>query len=364
VRVNRMLVLLLALLTSVVSGGNAKPIEISGKTIHAVPRWTQFEEFTVFTTPQTMFYGDHHQPVSFDDVTVDEMVFIEGRFGESSFSMTAYDVHLSPPHGDPPRNQDPMTDHLCGPVTWIDNEARIFKVFRDTAQGEVRGVAVPPDVPIKQAYIGEPLIDIEFADLVTGNPVMLNCHYEDDRIVADYVVRSNDWLPPESNSSVSYDIYGYITFIWPGPFQGFDIRIETMTGDPNHQEFSYYVGPPGGFLAFPWGYLDIPEGALSDWRTITVSGEFMFTWTLRNIYSFEPRTEFLIPVTLEIRYFDLTGIDPDFVNLTYFDEETQRWRPAGMMTHFAGEHAFRGSIEHFSRYSLSVNGRPIEKVAE
>jgi len=108
--------------------------------------------------------------------------------------------------------------------------------------------------------------------------------------------------------------------------------------------------------------LDFPQGALNQNTEIVVTGDFMFWWTLQNIYEFLPSMDFDIPVPIEIRYFNLDNINPDRVKLTYFDEEDQSWKLACHMTHYPDEHCFRGQVEHFSRYSLSTNNRPLQEV--
>jgi hypothetical protein len=383
VRLSRMKVLMLwMMMIGGAAEAAAKNIMIAYPSASSRMGINRDQEFQVVTTPETLFVRDQG-PCSFADILIGMPVMVEGRFpADAPGVIIANTVHLSshPPHDNAANRSEkplfeskakfamhgpnPMTDHVGGPVDSINEEESTFTVFMHEFAGQLAGINVPDDVPIRQAFIGEPLIDIDFEDLHPGDPMMINVRDDGDFFVATYMVRSNDWLPEGAANGLNYDLYGHIHEIWHGPLRGLTLEVETTTGEPNHQEFSFDVGPSGGMLYFPWGYVNIPEGALEDWRTITVAGEFMFTWTLRNEYSFEPRTQFLIPITLEIRYFNLDGINPENVNLSYYDEESGRWRVAGHMIHYPEDHAFRGEITHFSRYSLSVNGKPVQQAVE
>ncbi len=149
------------------------------------------------------------------------------------------------------------------------------------------------------------------------------------------------------------------------PYEVFPMEIVFNSEDPAFNNYSKVIGPEGGVFHFPWGHLAFPPGALNEELIIRVNSEFIFWDSMINVYFFNPHgTDFNVPVELEIRYFNLDEINPDRVFLSYYDEEREKWVIAGHMDHHPETHCFRGFIEHFSRYSLSTNQRPIEQQLE
>jgi len=293
------------------------------------------------------------------------MVFVEG-IAQANFKMDAFWVFVFGAGGfrsigEPPKS---ITDYIYGSISAINPDLKQFTVWVNAFQGESRPVTAIPGAVYLDAPLGGDIDVISFADLQIDDPIMIHGYKIADHLKGIIFVRSEDWrsLPLEREPEL-IEIYGWIEDKWKGPNgeEIIQVYIDTLSGDPNHQTFSAVIGVDGGRFNFPWGYLDFPQNAVDGDTQISVSGDFMFWWTLQNIYDFLPGMEFNYPVDIELRYFNLPdGINPEMVSLSYYDEDLGKWRIASHMDHFEGEHCFRGSIQHFSRYSLSSNNRPLK----
>ncbi len=354
--------------------GDLIPVAGAGikDTVHVNYVRTAYEEWTVQVMPGTVFFpmGDVPNPFSFSDLEVGQMILAEGIFWNGSPGLNAYWVFVFGPGGQRDINSQPssLTDYIYGAVTRINPETMQFSVWVQQEQGECRTITALPNAVFVDAPPGEPLRNMSFFELLPGDPLMIHGYLVGDVMKGFAFVRSFDWFPPTINREFeTLEVYGWVEDRWID-FQGnrvLEIRIDTMTGDPNHQTFTRIVDVQGDRFEFPWGHLIFPPYALNETTAITVSGDFMFWWTLQNIYEFQPEMTFNEEVEIELRYFNLPeNVDPNRINLSYYDEETGRWRIATHMTHHSNEHCFRGMITHFSRYSLSTNNRPLEEVIQ
>lgn len=330
-----------------------------------------YEDWTVHVTPLTVFVPTDPSlpdPFFFDDLVLNMPVLVQGRLLPNQSVLTAdvifvfQSMNQAAKWRGEPANGD---GSIFGPVSLIDPVNFEFHVWVNAFQGEILDVQVLPGAQFWDAPVGAPRIPLNgVQDFCPGDPVMVHGYTYNDTYRGSIFVRSDDWYGSgqgRENLEIM-EVYGWVEHIF------FDhhgvcfmaIHVDTLTGDPNHQSFSKVVGSAGGFVHFPWGHLHFPPGALPHLEEITVTGDFMFWWTLQNIYEFLPSMSFDIPVDIEIRYFNLDGIDPDKVKLVYYDENTGKWCLATHMTHYPDEHCFRGQIQHFSRYSLSTNNRPLQ----
>ena len=260
---------------------------------------------------------------------------------------------------------------FIGFVTMVSPEDDIFEITRFQHQEHSGEVLVTDEVLVIDAPPGGGLTVISYGDLHPGDPVMVHGQLQDDlSFLAEIIVRSDDWdMHDRALNGATFEYFGVLMdFFGPHPpyfLPGFMMFKAYETGDEAFTSVVKTVGPMGDLFRFPWGHLDFPPNALDEPVQISVSSQFMFWNTLENVYFFQPHgLEFNVPVEIEIRYFNLDGIDPDLVSLSYYDEELGRWVIATHMTHYPEEHAFRGMIEHFSRYSLSTNNRPIQQLGQ
>ncbi|MCD4655543.1 hypothetical protein K8T06_16605 [bacterium] len=328
-----------------------------------------YQDWTIQVDSRTVFIpmdGDLPNPFYYDDLEVGKPVLVQGEpvYGQYRINAETVFVFSSMNQAAQKRNA-PLGDSVFGPVNLITPSKLTFNVWVDASQGDYLDVRVLPGSEFWHAPVGQSRVPMNsIFDFLPGDPIMIHGYRYNDLYRGSVFVRSNDWFSSESgrNDLEIMEVYGWVDNVYYSQ-QGDQfvlVCVDTVTGDPNHQTFSKVVGPEGDQVHFPWGHLDIPSGALNISTEIVVSGDFMFWWTLQNTYDFQPSLEFSIPVDIEIRYFNLNGIHPDRVKLTYYDEEAQCWQIACHMTHVPDEHCFRGQIEHFSRYSLSTNNRPLQ----
>ncbi|MBN1356991.1 hypothetical protein JXA40_12085 [bacterium] len=340
------------------SGGPAR-LDRDGTQMQ--PEWRRGEEWTVFVKEYTRFipFGGPPGQFTIHDLDIGMPVLVEGCSGFNPLTITAQEVFFG--HFPPNRHvgHDPMMDAIGGIVTEIDTHLMEFQVLvQPPPGGPMIDLWMTAETAILEAFRSLPLFILNFQELRPGDPVMVMAH-DDNGWLVDALVRSDDWIP---ESQVLWgqhmQVYGFIEeIIYRDDRHGIQLRFTQV---PPTSQYLTVLGPEGGRLEFPWGYLDFPCGALDHVQEIAVSGDFIFWWTLQNVFLFEPHgLEFNMPVEFEIRYFNLEGIDPENVNLTYYDEDLGKWRIATHMNHFESEHCFRGEIDHFSRYSLSTNGRPL-----
>ncbi len=117
----------------------------------------------------------------------------------------------------------------------------------------------------------------------------------------------------------------------------------------------------GGLLDFDRGRLDIPANSINQSQMIWARNYFMRGNILKTIYEFGPSgTVFDPSAELTLSYKHLGSIEPDSITLMLYNEETGEWEAASEMTHNPANRSFTGSIQHFSRYSLSANGQKLE----
>jgi hypothetical protein len=319
------------------------------------------EIWMVMVTDWTEFIPFHSPPGDFSiyDLQVDMPVFVEGIFCGQPLTITAHHVFFG--FFPPPKmgGHDPMSDAIGGRITDIDYEGNLFHVAVDTPPPQPSlDIWMTDDTVMMEAFRYMPIMPIDFNALMIGDPIMV-LGYEEYEWTADVLIRSDDWMPESQVYwGPEFQIYGFIEDIYSHGDR-YGIRVGIIEA-PAASQYEFEIGYSGGRCEFPWGYLDFPPGALNQWQRISVSGDFVFWWTLQNVYLFEPHgISFSQPVEIEIRYFNLEGIDPDRVNLSYYDEDLGKWRVAGHMDNYPDEHCFRGVIHHFSRYSLSTNGKPL-----
>jgi len=362
---------MILMIVAEVSAGITVPLKVEPvDSLHANFQRSYFQEWLVFVTDFTFFhqFDGPADPVEFTDLEVGHIVYVDGMLLDP-LVLEAYFVEIfcgGSNWGD--YTPDPMHGAVLGAVNEISYDDMWFTVLVNGYQGREIVMEVMPDAVIMEALPDQPLVDISFFDLNPDDPIMAHGYFVGDMFLTEVLIRSEDWIPFNENENDEVcEVYGWIADIWLGPGNEWLITlfVETMTGDPNHQMFEKYIGFEGGIFEFPWGHIIFPRGALSYGEVIRVSGDFMFWWTLHNIYEFAPHMEFNLPVEIEICYYNLDGIPhPDRVHLSYFDEESERWRPAAHMVCFPDEHCFRGSISHFSRYSLSTNSQPLQQVLQ
>ena len=348
-------------------------LDSTGDVVDANFTRSSYIEWTVLTDHDTPFEPVDPglpEPFHFEDLQIGYGVLVEGHFipGENAIHADIIFVFTDIPQfphgvgGHPPHGGD----RIFGLVDSISPSGGTFNIWVNQYQGEMMDVHVLPDAQFWDAPIGQPLTPINLWDFHPGDPVMVHGTMSYDHLFGIAFIRSMDWCPERSleEGDTELEIYGWVdgVFIHPDGGPTMRVHVDSMTGDPNHQSFSKIIGPAGGTINFPWGYLFFPPNALNDLVNVQVTGDFMFWWTLENMYQFYPSMEFNLPVDIEIRYFSLDGIDPDQVRLRWFDEITGKWRIATHMTHVWEEHCFRGQIEHFSRYSLSTNNRPLQGI--
>jgi len=310
--------------------------------------------------------GEVPNPFYFEHLEVGQMVLVEGMPWSGSPGMNAYFIFVFGRGADRnDGNGPPAPAHLYGMVNSVDPGQKRFTIWVNEFQGESLDISVLPTAQFYDAPIGYPITGSSFEALNPGDPLMIHGYRINDLYRGMVFVRTPDWFPEHvlGRDIEILEIYGWVEDKWIDQWDNRIIRVEvdTMTGDPNHQTFRKTIGVEGGLFQFPWGHLDFPVGALNQQEEITVSGDFMFWWTIQNIYNFEPDMTFDEPVAIELRYFNLEGINPNRINLSFYDEEMGRWRVATHMDHFEDEHCFRGEITHFSRYSLSTNNVPLEE---
>ncbi|MBN1295515.1 hypothetical protein JXA80_01965 [bacterium] len=332
---------------------------------------TIMQDWTIEVTPQTVFVPTDPvlpNPFVFNDLTLDMPVLVHGHQipGLSHLIAETVFVFSSPGQAAQLRTNPPQSPgSVFGLVSLIDPAISVFHVWEDGYAGQILDVLVMPGSEFWDAPVGfprQPLAGIH--ELNPGDPIMIHGYRYNDTYRGTVFVRSSDWFPedPGRDGLDIMEVYGWVDRVFLSPYGDpvVAVWVDTLTGDPNHQTFTTWIGPDGGYVSFPWGHLFFPIGAINQATEITVTGDFMFWWTIQNIYEFSPDIEFQVPVDIEIRYFNLDGIDPDRVKLVYFDEELEKWRLACHMTHFPAEHCFRGQVDHFSRYSLSTNNRPLQ----
>ncbi|MBN1878585.1 hypothetical protein JW823_00565 [bacterium] len=350
----------------------SEPLSFAPNLVSAEYYRSSYEDWTVqldHNTPFVPVDPDLPEPFFFDDLEIDHAVLVEGHISpfenliEAEIVFVFTDVSQYPRFvGGPPHGGE----RIFGLVSAIDLQMRSFHVWTNEFQGELMDVAVVPNAEFWDAPIGSPMVPIHLWNLHPGDPVMVHGTMINDHFFGNAFIRSMDWCTERSGSDdgTVMEVYGWINNIFqhPNGEPVVSVNVDSMTGDPNHQSFSKIVGPAGGYVYFPWGYLNFPPGALEDLVNIQVTGDFMFWWTLENIYQFYPSMQFNVPVEIEIRYFNLEGIDPEQIRLSWFDEITGTWRLACHMTHCWEQHCFRGQIDHFSRYSLSTNNRPLQGI--
>jgi len=333
----------------------------------------EYEDWTVQVAPHTVFVPTDPtlpNPFFFNDLQLDMPVLVQGMplpdqsvlVAEMVFVFS--DMHQAAQWRGSPAGGD---NSIFGTVSVIDPGAQAFHVWVNSFHGDILDVLILPGAQFWDAPVGDPRVPLNGPfDFHPGDPVMIHGYTYNDMYRGSVFVRSDDWYPSgDGRESLEImEVYGWVDRIFVDHHGAcvMSVWVDTLTGDPNHQTFSKVVGPIGGFVHFPWGHLYFPTGALQQLVEVTVSGDFMFWWTLQNIYEFMPCMSFELPVDIEIRYFNLDGIDPDRVKLVYYDEDTGKWRLATHMTHYPEEHCFRGQITHFSRYSLSTNNRPLQGV--
>jgi len=332
-----------------------------------------YEDWTVQVDGATIFVptdGSLPDPFYYSDLQLDMPVIVEGMIANGSNLIYAQYVYVfgSMNKAAQMRKAPMLTDDsIFGPVTLITPESLTFNVWVDEHQGDYMDILVLPGSQFWDAPVGLPRTPLNsIYNFCPGDPIMIHGYSYNDMYRGSVFVRSDDWFPGGNafNSMEIAEVYGWVDNVYLSHHgnQFVTVLVDCVTGDPNHQTFSKVVGPEGGYVHFPWGYLNFPAGALDESTNVVVSGDFMFWWTLQNIYDFQPDIEFNVPVPIEIRYFNLENINPDRIKLTYFDEEEQCWKLACHMTHYPDEHCFRGQVEHFSRYSLSTNNRPLQEV--
>ena len=255
---------------------------------------------------------------------------------------------------------------LIGEIVSLDLPDGSFKLLVDGYQNEMMQVLAFDDTRYYQAWSQGPITEINFWELFPGSPVMIHGFFQGDVIHAEAVIVTNDWEISYNmrDDDSGVELYGYIedTRFLPGSPLVIIVNVVRINHEGDTEVFQTYVPVSGGSVSFPFGFLHFPPGALSEGQFISIEGSFKFWSTIRNSYTFSPEgLVFNVPVELELKYYNLEGTNPDLLNLCYYDEETGKWRIAVNMTHYPNEHCFRGDIEHFSRYSLSTNGRPLQQ---
>ncbi len=338
------------------SARNAVSELSTGHTMHSARSgiWT----ITADAETQFYFWSGKVTSAGFADIQPGMQVVVYGNVCDPPDGFCTFLVFLLPPYFP---DLDPSPDYIAGHVTETDISLYRFTVRENISNFQMVEVVVPAGIEIKAAERGNPIVPITYNDLFPDMPIMIHGFNYGSYFEADFIVRSHDW-EPEYNQGCDFgncELFGIIQRKYTeGDQQWLRVAV-SKENNPGfyHADVDFF----GGFLNFPWGGLSFPMGAVMQPTTVWVSGAFQFRQTLANSYWFGPSgTEFHQPVTIEIRYFSLDGItDPDRVNLSYYDEETGKWRIATHMFYFPEEHCFRGEIQHFSRYSLSTNGRPV-----
>lgn len=330
--------------------------------------------WTVLVFPHTIFFPEAGPPgqYSIDDLVPDMRVAIIGPYylGENTIYADIINFARDPRDGGNGSNHGGGHPFI-GFITAVDPQNSMFVITRIEHQTQDRDVLIPQDCVVLDAPMGGELTPISFDQLYPGDPIMVHGTLQsDESILAEVIVRTDDWDQENRNfDSGTFEYFGIATDFfgphYPHYYPGFRMFVVYESGDAEFTTVSKMMYPSGGMFQFPWGHLDFPPGALSEPIEISVSSQFMFWNTLDNIFFFQPHgIDFSVPVEIEIRYFNLDDINPDLVNLSYFDEDLGRWVLATHMIHYPEEHAFRGMIEHFSRYSLSTNNRPLEQLGQ
>ncbi len=135
--------------------------------------------------------------------------------------------------------------------------------------------------------------------------------------------------------------------------------IALMGGMPGHYFETLITREAGGTLLFKNGRLDIEPMSIDATkvvgaRTYSLQQRDFF----KRVYEFDPSgTTFNPPARLTLNYCDLGPVVPDTVVLRVFNEQTNEWEIASYMVNDPVNRTFTGTIEHFSRYSLSGNGQ-------
>lgn len=147
--------------------------------------------------------------------------------------------------------------------------------------------------------------------------------------------------------------------IHPGDHGGSSADMSRENGMMGQYVEALITREDGGSLSFRNGRLDIPPMSIDATKVIGArtysleQGNFF-----KKIYEFEPSgTTFDPPATLTLNYCDLGPIMPESIVLRVFNENTNQWEIASTMVNDPQAKTFTGTIEHFSRYSLSGNGQ-------
>lgn len=362
-------VLAMVLIGTVSAGGGENQLLKSDELLSCGYERATYRDWSIYVSDATVFVPMEPglpDPFTFDDLLPGMATMVHGfpypgqNIVNADVVMVFMSMHQSIPH----RNSPPCHDEVFGEVSYVLPDQSMFEIWANGHQGEYIDVKVLPGSEFWEAKNGDPRIPLNsIFDFDYGDPIMIHGFRYQDMYRGSVFVKSTDWFPQEKSSGFEImELYGWVDNIYSYGHGELYVTIwlDTLTGDPNHQTFSKSIGPDGGMVFFPWGHLNFPEGALNDVTEITVTGDFMFWWTLQNIYEFHPSMNFNVPVDVELRYFNLDQIDPERVKLVFYNEETQKWQIACHMTHFPEEHCFRGQIDHFSRYSLSTNNRPLQ----
>ncbi|MBN1551762.1 hypothetical protein JW979_09850 [bacterium] len=329
------------------------------------PSTVDTELWTVRVRPYTHFIPADQPPgdFQFEDLQIGMPVLVQGWICQYPPVICATHVFVFF-DGPPPRN-DYMSIVKGGIIVDIDYVNGEFILETEQQMPEFRDVLVTMETRFYQAFLGDSLIEIPFDMIPNGAPVMVHGHREENNlIVAEGVILSDDWLPDYNHdwSEDIVEVFGIVDCI-----DHYQHRMRVFVENlGSNQTYSGFVNQNGGLVAFPWGHLEFPPNAVDEEYNIFISGDFMFWFTLQNVYLFGPEgLTFNEPVLLEIRYFNLDGIDdPERVSLSYYDDELGKWRVYTHMDFFPEHHCFRGYINHFSRYSLSTNGRPVQFILE
>ena len=305
------------------------------------------DEYTLFQGP----LGVGGDDFEFEMLMPGMMVMTLGNEGEEPYTLCATEVVFMGWNAATRADWGPGTsDDLFGTVIDIDYDELHFTMNVDGYQNTMSSVYVSDSCDVIEAWMYQPILDIEITDLMPGDPVMIYGYGYGDMISADVVVRTDDWAFSGTNRlDDELQLFGWVhdLLIYPDRTE-LIVEVDSLHGNPNHQSFTTFIDYWGGELFFPWGYMSFPVGAIDTGEIITVTGDFMFWETLQNHYEFFPAgLEFNSQVFIEIRYFNLEGINPNLISLSYFDENLQKWRIAAAMTHFPDEHCFRGYLEHF-----------------
>lgn len=136
-------------------------------------------------------------------------------------------------------------------------------------------------------------------------------------------------------------------------------NINRESGIPGHYSEAFISRENGGILEFRSGTLEVQPQSIDESKIISAR---TFSLEQRNflkkIYEFDPSgTTFDPPAILTLSYCDLGPIIPETIVLRVFNDETNQWEIASFMVNDPINRTFTGSIQHFSRYSLSANGQ-------